>query len=73
MFLRKHTRESEVRDIYELFRGKIAEQKKIRHLTDADIAKMTGYTRSTIRAFMCGARENEKIATAIAQALKIER
>lgn len=60
-------------DIYELFRGKIAEQKKIRHLTDADIAKMTGYTTSTIRAFMCGVRENEKIATAIAQALEIER
>ena len=59
--------------IYELFRGKIAEQKKIRHLTDADIAKMTGYTTSTIRAFMCGSRENEKIATAIAQALGIER
>lgn len=62
-----------VSDIYELFRGKIAEQKKIRHLTDADIAKMTGYTTSTIRAFMCGVRENEKIATAIAQALEIER
>lgn len=63
----------EVSDIYELFRGKIAEQKKIRRLTDADIAKMTGYTTSTIRAFMCGSRENEKIATAIAQALGIER
>lgn len=62
-----------VSDIYELFRGKIAEQKKIRRLTDADIAKMTGYTTSTIRAFMCGVRENEKIATAIAQALGIER
>ena len=54
-------------DIYELFRGKIAEQKKIRRLTDADIAKMTGYTTSTIRAFMCGVRENEKIANAIAR------
>ena len=63
----------EVSDIYELFRGKIAEKKKIRRLTDADIAKMTGYTTSTIRAFMCGVRENEKIATAIAQALGIER
>lgn len=71
MFLRVHARE--VSDIYELFRGKIAEQKKIRHLTDVDIAKMTGYTTSTIRAFMCGVRENEKIATAIAQALEIER
>ena len=73
MFLRVHTQEREVSDIYELFRGKIAEQKKIRRLTDADIAKMTGYTTSTIRAFMCGSRENEKIATAIAQALGIER
>ena len=33
----------------------------------------TRYTTSTIRAFMCGVRENEKIATAIAQALGIER
>lgn len=63
----------EVSDIYELFRGKIAEQKKIRRLTDADVAKMTGYKTSTIRAFMAGSRENEKIATAIAQALGIER
>lgn len=59
--------------MYELFRGKVAEQKKIRHLTYMDIAKMTGYTEPTIRAFMCGARENEKIATAIANALGIER
>lgn len=73
MFLRVHTHEREVSDIYELFRGKIAEQKKIRRLTDADVAKMTGYKTSAIRAFMCGSRENEKIATAIAQALGIER
>lgn len=73
MFLRLHTQEREVSDIYELFRGKIAEQKKIRRLTDADVAKMTGYKTSTIRAFMAGCRENEKIATAIAQALGIER
>ena len=55
-----------------MFRAKIAEQKKLRNLTNADIAKMTGYTKSTIDAFMCGVRESEKVAKAIAKALGIE-
>lgn len=58
---------------YELFRGKIAEQKKLRRLTNGDIAKMTGYSVSTINAFMAGNRENDKIANAIAKVLDIER
>lgn len=58
--------------IYEFFRGKIAEQKKLRKLTNADIAQMTGYTKSAIAAFMCGARESEQVAKAIANALNIE-
>lgn len=55
------------------FRGKIAEQKKLRRLTNGDIAKMTGYSVSTINAFMAGRRENDKIANAIAKVLDIER
>jgi hypothetical protein len=62
-----------VMEIYELFRGKIAEQKKLRRLTNGDIAKMTGYSVSTINAFMAGNRENDKIANAIAKVLDIER
>ena len=58
--------------IYRLFCGKVAEQKKLRKLTNADLAKMTGYRKKTIEAFMCGARESEAIANAIAAALGIE-
>jgi hypothetical protein len=62
----------EVTVIYRLFCGKVAEQKKLRKLTNADLAKMTGYRKKTIEAFMCGARESEAIAKAIAAALGIE-
>lgn len=58
--------------IFRLFIGKVAEQKKLRDLTNADIGKMTGYSKQTINAFMCGARQSEHVASAIAQALKIE-
>jgi hypothetical protein len=58
---------------YELFRGKIAEQKKLRRLTNADIAKMTGIPIGTIKAFMCGVRESDRTAQAIAMALNIDR
>lgn len=56
-----------------MFVGKIAEQKKLRGLTNADIAKITGYKKSTIAAFMHGSRRSEKVADAIAMALGIER
>ena len=62
----------EVTIIYRLFCGKVAEQKKLRKLTNADLAKMTGYRKKSIEAFMCGARESEAIAKAIAAALGIE-
>jgi hypothetical protein len=61
-----------VKNIYEIFRGKVAEQKKLRKITDADIAEMTGFTLSTIRAFMCGVRQGEKTAKSIAKVLGIE-
>ena len=60
-------------EIDNLFIGKIAEQKKIHGLTNEDLAKMTGYSKKTIEAFMCGARSSDTVADAIAQALKIER
>lgn len=61
-----------VNNIYTLFLGKIAEQKKNKHLTNADIAKKTGYTKKTIEAFMCGSRPSENVAKAIASVLNIE-
>src|SRR5574344_838813 len=62
----------EVTIIYKLFCGKIAEQKKLRKLTNADLAKMTGYRKKSIEAFMCGARESEAIEKALAAAINIE-
>ena len=62
----------EVTIIYKLFCGKVAEQKKLRKLTNADLAKMTGYKVGAINAFMCGARESERIAKALAAVLNIE-
>lgn len=68
-----HYRVKGVLTIYEIFKGKIAEQKKLRHLTNADIGKMTGYSSKTIDAFMSGARESDRLAKAIAEALNIKR
>jgi hypothetical protein len=56
-----------------LFIGKIAEQKKIKKLTNADLAIKTGFSVKTIEAFMCGVRDGDKVADAIAKALNIER
>lgn len=58
--------------IYEVFKGKVAEQKQIRRLTYAEIGKMTGYSKNAIAQFMCGARESERVAKAIAKVLDIE-
>jgi transcriptional regulator with XRE-family HTH domain len=63
----------EVEIIDTIFLGKIAAAKKERKLTNADIAKLTGYTKATIEAFMCGARDGDAVADAIAKALNIER
>lgn len=57
---------------YRLFCGKVAEQKKLRKLTNGDLAKLTGYSVKTINAFMCGARESAAIAKALAAVLEIE-
>lgn len=71
--MRKELHKRRVRKLYELFRGEVAKQKKIHHLTDMDISKMTGISVASIRAFMCGVRGNDKTADAIAKALGIER
>jgi len=68
----------EVEIIYELFRAEIDKAKMLykqtngRKLTNADIAKRTGYSLSSIEAFMAGNRPSENIAKQIATALNIE-
>lgn len=63
---------TEVIKIYELFKGEVAKQKKLRKLTNKDLAKMTGLSHATIDAFMAGFRDSERTANAIAKALEIE-
>lgn len=58
--------------IFEVFIDKIKHVKVDEHLTSDDIAKLTGYKKSTIDAFMCGSRPSEHVAEAISQALNIE-
>jgi transcriptional regulator with XRE-family HTH domain len=62
----------EVLKIYELLRGEIAKQRKMKKLTNEEIGKMAGYKKSSVDAFMSGVRETERLAKAIANALEIE-
>lgn len=57
---------------YEIFKGKVAEQKQVRKLNYEQIGKMAGYSKNAIAQFMCGKKESERVAKAIAQALDIE-
>ena len=41
-------------------------------LTDEEIGKRAGYERNTINLFLNGKKQNDRIAGAIAKALKIE-
>lgn len=56
-----------------IFLGKVAEQKKLRRLTNGDLAKMTGFQKSTIDALLGGGRWSDRVADAVAMVLKIER
>ena len=60
---------------YLLFQGKVTEAKKVKGLTNADLAKMTGLSKKTIEAFMCKSSVNktERTAGLIAKVLHIER
>lgn len=62
-----------VSNIYKLFIAEVKKQLSIRGWKYADLAKATGYTVGTIEAFMCGARESERMADCIAKVLEIER
>ena len=59
---------------YIFFQGRITEAKKVKGLNNEDIGKLTGYSKKTIEAFMSErGNKSEKVANAIAKALKIER
>lgn len=69
--LGRSTNKMEVMNIYELFRGEIAKVKMWQNKTNADIAKLTGYKKNTIDAFMKGTRTTDTVAQAISKALDI--
>lgn len=58
--------------MYETLRGKIAAEKKMKKLTNADIGKMAGFSKAAVDAFMSGARESDRLVNAIAKALGLE-
>ena len=53
-------------------KNRIRDLREDRDLRQSDLAKATGYTKSTIEAFMAGARESDNVKAAIAAALEIE-
>lgn len=59
-------------NIYELFKAEVKKQMFINKFDYAAIAKLTGYKKSTIEAFMCGARESENVAKAIGKLFDID-
>ena len=58
--------------MYQLLRAEIKKQVYLRGLSYADLAEMTGIKRSTISAFMCGVRNSDATASALARVLQIE-
>ena len=58
-----------------VFVSKVAAKKKLKGLTNADLAKMTCYTEKTIATFMAnssGRPRSRKVARALAQALEMK-
>lgn len=58
--------------MYEVFRGEVEKVKKIHGLTNRDLSEKTGIPVSTISAFMCGVRNSDNTAQAIAKVLNID-
>jgi transcriptional regulator with XRE-family HTH domain len=58
--------------LYEVFRGEVVKVCKIRHLSYQNVADMANLKKCTVAAFMCGARDSDATAKAIAKALDIE-
>jgi len=58
--------------IYELFKAEVDKQKRLKRLNNKDLAKMTCFSESTIKSFMCGARNSDAVAKSLARVLDIE-
>lgn len=63
--------------IYEVFKAEVEKVKRLKHMTNADIAKSTGYAKRTIDVFMSSSPkkdrdDSQKVAAAISTALGIE-
>lgn len=53
------------------FKAEVKKQLALRHWTYDDLAKATGYKRSTIESLMCGDRVTENVTAAVIKALDI--
>jgi predicted transcriptional regulator len=63
--------------MYEVFKAEIVKEKRLRKLTNANIASMTGLSVSAINMFMASSEgkkrdDSRKVAEAISKALGIE-
>ena len=54
-----------------IFKANVDYQKRLRGLTNADLAKMTGYSKGAIDKYMNGYRDSIKVALEIAIALDL--
>lgn len=66
-----------VMTIYEVFKAEVEKVKRLKHLTNADIARSTGYAKRTIDIFMSSAprkdrNDSQRVAAAISAVLGIE-
>lgn len=59
--------------LFEILKAEIKKQMFLRKLEYKDLEKLTGIKSGTISAFMCGARNSETTARALAKVLEIER
>ena len=58
--------------MYEGLKAEVAKIRWEQKLTNQDIAKKIGVSKSTVAAFMCGARESDTTAKALAKAFNLE-
>lgn len=73
MFLTKIIKGSDV--LYEVFIADCKREMRLRRMNNGDLAKATGYTRSSIDAFFSninGREKSENVAKAISAALGVE-
>lgn len=58
--------------MYEGLKAEVAKIRWEQKLTNQDIANKIGLSKSTVAAFMCGARDSDTTARALAKAFNLE-